>query len=42
MTVFLVLAGIGLGVWIGQREARSKRAGWRYYSPSTNPLRDYK
>lgn len=42
MTVMLFLAGIGLGAWIGQRDARRKRAGWHYYSPSTNPLRDYK
>lgn len=42
MTVFLFLAGIGLGCVIGERAAKKKRGGWRYYSPSTNPLRDYK
>ncbi len=31
MTVFLVLAGIGLGVVIGERDARRKRRGWRPY-----------
>lgn len=42
MTVMLVLAGIGLGVWIGERDAKRKRGGWKPYQPSTNPLRDYK
>jgi len=42
MTAMLFLAGVGFGCWAGARDAKKKRNGWRYYSPSTNPLRDYK
>jgi hypothetical protein len=42
MTVMLFIAGIGLGVWLEQREMRRRRNGWREYRPSTNSLRDYK
>lgn len=42
MSTMFFLMGIGLGFWLSERSAKKKRGGWRYYSPSTNPLRDYK
>lgn len=42
LLIVLPLGAFCLGIVLGNREARKQRRGWKYYAPSTNPLRDYK
>lgn len=42
MAVCLILAGIGFGVWIGQRDARKKRGRWQQYPQTYDIMKDCK
>lgn len=37
LQIFLVIAAFGAGVWLGERETRQKRGGWRPYHPERYP-----
>jgi hypothetical protein len=34
LSVFLILAGVGFGCWVGERETRKKRGNWKPYRPT--------
>ena len=42
LQTFLVLLALCVGIVLGNRDFRRRRRGWKFYAPSTNPLRDYK
>jgi len=40
MSIFLILAALGLGCWLGERDARKKARGWRTYPQKFDIMKD--